>query len=438
MSRDNIGISEMVDSAKALMAEQGIEREQISPEVVVLATNSPRAIKHAEDQAWSDHLETLYPLYNAPKIDEDVKAAHDIANDQSHDIQHVADSLAKPTRRRIRIGGVIAGVAMSAVALIGTGAIKYDVAAHDPDVTQRVLHGDQIMENNSLVYDSSILSGDAGKDIPVVGPILEHVPGVPDFGGFEAKYTEVNVAETTHEEVAIEGGYATGNSQNPVAPDLRLTGVEYQQGRAAAADVLTKIDPAHFNAKTVSVEGLASDEFNGQLGQSDPKLVKLAKERAEVAKQAFIDEAASRDILVPSDVAVSGHEVVDQTKAAAILQIANDNHISLPALIDAYNTGKPIPENAKAAMDEYLGNNRGAQFKLVGNKEVTKQVKKFELAKKNPVNKEYEDILPGEAVVALPLLLGIMYGNIASVMGRHRRAVRRQARKQAQKAGLEL
>lgn len=434
---DTSKIEAMMDDARLMMMAQDVSFDTLKPEVVVVATNEPRDIKRAVEESWQQYLDTQYSFGKDVSIEEKANASY--AHDQSSDIENTIFELAKPARRRTRIGGVVAGVALSAFALIGIGATKYELAAKDPAVTKTVLKGDPILENNSLVYDPSILSGDTGKDIPVVGPVLEHVPGVPDFGGFEAKVPQIEVTETTNEEVTLEGGYATGNAQNPVAPDLQLTGVEYQQGRAAAADVLSKIDPAHFAFKAITIEGLASDELNGKLGEADPQLEKLAWDRAQVAKQAFIDEAASRDILIPNEMTVvSGHEVVDHVKASTILQIANENRMPIATLIDAYNTGKPLPEGAQAAMDDYLGKNRGAQFKILGNKEVTRQVKKPALTDKGPVDKEYEDTVPGEAIVALPLLVGVMYGNIVAFASRHRRSARREARKQVSKAGLEL
>ena len=325
--------------------------------------------------------------------------------------------------------------------MVGIGGSKQDFRTKlndgKPD-GRAVLVGDPLLENNVLVADASIMPGELGHDIPVIGNILAAVPGIPDFGSFETIHESTEEMVTRKEKVTFSSGYVATEALNPVAPDLTLTGEEYRQGRKAAKELFDSIqDPKKFEATSLIIEGRVSDEYKQKLGIGDPEQSQLGYDRAKVAAQAVRDEAAEREIELPVDILTTSSEaVLDGPVTQRINDIAGKQRISTEELLQKYNNGESLPDDIVKVLDEYLAANRGATINLEGTVEKTEVTNVIE---RRPVEtKNFYDDLPGEGVFAFGAAAPLVYGLAFSGSGKRARSTQRKARRLAKKAGLRL
>ena len=193
-------------------------------------------------------------------LEEDIPSDDDLAeavtNHQSYrdgqKIENRVWQLTRRSRRRVAAFAVVGAVLIGGGALWGVGETKADFGTTLEDEDYR-FKGDQIAEGNYLTWDDHLLSGDQGTDWPVIGPVIEAVPGIPDLGSRERVVTTTDSVTTIDENIVLEGSYSAAEVSNPAAPNLELTGAEYNLARATAAELLEDVDPETFTADQLSV-----------------------------------------------------------------------------------------------------------------------------------------------------------------------------------------
>lgn len=401
---------------------------------VVLATNSPGDIKQAQVDSAVSQMMQAYAVSRDPTLD----APDSVSFERGRMLAERQHELSRPARRRMLVATGLASLAVSALAVLHIGAAKYDLSrANDPGVMAFV-GGNQMFSNNTLEYDPSILPGDMGEGVPVIGVIRHLIPGVPDYGPVAMTHSTYKIETTTREHVTLEAGYGGANTQHPVAPDLVLTGPEYRLARQTASDMLRGIDPDTVTIDAVRVEGLASDELHGVIGEDNPEQIALARARANVGAQAFMDEARERSIAVAAEPVTDGHEVVlNPAQAEQLYGAARQQGLTVDELLSAYNRGDTFPGAVQTALDTHIGKNRGATFSVETTQQIPSSLQESTATNILQELHSVEDF-PGEPValfIGLPFLAG---GVAAAYVRRFGRSAHRRARRIVRKAGLEL
>lgn len=449
----------IASKARQLIAEQGLTPEVIDPAIVVLATNNP---KHTEDAAWEFRMSRLRTLNVNEARDRSEErgsqlsfssvyeselayldkeySADDLALSDS--VRQVAERLRAPSRRRGRVRMLIGGIAAGSAILLALG---HSLANNNDE---RIAAGEQrapgtpdrIIEAFALVPDPSIWPEDSGPDVPIIGSVIAHIPGVPDFEPelYKVTYHETKTVET--KETTIESQYTASEVQNPVAPDLKLTGPEYLQGRAAAKEFFSKL-PKGAILTELSVTSLVSDELNCEVGEPNLEQNGLIRDRAAVAAQALYDESLEAGVTLPAGVdsaeriTQSGHEVVltaEEVRELDHLLAGSDSCIAQAS----YNNGTLSEGPLKAFLSQKLGSNRGARFTGIANYSVESVQTTTELVKNDrPV---VLSGLQGELFFFSYAGLVIMYSVVLGTSRKRPRAVQKEAIKEARQAGLEI
>lgn len=428
-------VDELYAGAEAQMQAAGVSTDELDPAVAILALSDKATVSTALIHDFDQELaairgSTYFGASGEPMRLDHSKARH---------LKEKRYDLARSSRRRTRLVGLALGAIAGASTLITLGSDRaaFD-SASERSGWKTSLTGKPLLKDNTLIEDSSIMPGQVGHDTPVIGPIVRNIPGIPDFGGSKVTYTQETEEQVTEQQVTVQEGYTAERSQNPVSPDLSLTGVEYGQGRAAARrflDQLTKDQT--FKPAELIVTGKVSDEYNGQLGILDPRQAELAEARASVALQALQDEARERNVALPEKVTILPDEaVLSSLEIDEINGLAQGIGIGTPELIRMYNNGESLPQHVVDLLDQRLAVQRGAEFTALGTREVIEEVSTLKPVKQNS-KRSFGDI-PGEALFGLGALVPSAYGLAASTIGHRHKTVRRKARRIAKKAGLTL
>ncbi len=433
-------VASLYADATARIEAAGLSKRDLSPEVAILALNDAATVTSALDQDFRERMADWTKEMNAGRYGGtsdyvDSQPGHVMARN----LDNMRYDLSRSSRRRTVVAGLALGslVAGSFLYVVGRDKAHFDKTFYGSG--ERVtLVGDPILPDNNLVRDKSIMPGDTWHNAPIIGPIVRNIPGVPDFGGTVVERKVVEYIPGTEKLESVSEGYTADRSENPVAPDLSLTGVEYGQGREAAKRFIDVLESDKgFTEDSIVVEGEVSDEYNGLLGVVDPEQVELQRARGDIALQALRDEAAGRGYVLPGDIAVVPKEsVLTHPEVAEIVGLAENLQIPLAELLGMYNSGTGLPDDVVTKLDEKLAQHRGAKFTAVGVRRSTQEVTK--LIPTDGERKAVYDDIPGEGVFAFVMLAPAMYGLGFSALGQRGRAVRRKARRKAKKAGLPL
>jgi hypothetical protein len=442
--------------AREIVTEQGLEPGSIDVGVVALATNHPTVVLDAaldyrmaprqvadvraakeRSQDYPESFDKVYGdqahLLNAEFNEEDLKLARSIVN--------TADRLKIPARRRGRIRLFVASIAVGAAVLLVTshGLAK----GHDRAIATGEVKAPEgpkrINENFAMVYDDSIWPGDDVPDVPVLDFVLSHVPGVPDYEPSPLAVRDVTTKTVETKVTEVESSYKAGEVQNPVAPHLELTGVEYDQGRTAAREFFAQL-PKGASLKSLNIQGLVSDEFNCMVGEPNPEQQRLIDARTQVAAQALLDESFAAGIALPAGITApeqiphSGQEIVLTT---ADIQALNAllNGRDLCDELSVFNNGGVQTPELKQFLDQKIGANRGAKFTGSAESQVEKTL----------THQVYEKVdhnllfaFPGEPLGLSYAGVVLLYGGMIGFSRRRPRAVHKEAQKVARAAGLKI
>ncbi len=447
--------TQLLEAASGVMADQGISAMNLDPAVVVIAAVKPKTVftigrrdfgnrLDAGHQVFLAELDAQYPHrlendgYEAPSVPtpEELEAINKADKDHVA-IENMGWKLNKWARRRTLASAFAAGYIAGNGIMLATGAMSPGDADGVQLVPEDAEH--QVIEGNTSVWDSSIMPGDTGANIPVIGPILRNIPGYIDDGRERRTYVFQTPVTETVPKVTIEQKVDLSTALNPLAPDLELTGSEYTLDRAAASDLLTQVTGVEgtFTPDHVKVTGTVSDDFNGQVGQSNPEQLKLANARALVAAQALRDEAIQKGIALPTEIEAVGQETVLDGASGLLTeftQLVTNEKLTTEQALARYDGGLPLSQPLRDFMDKNIGANRGAVMEVTGTltKTVEKEVTRYE-------DEEYPDsMINGEVIGGLWTFIGFIYGGVFPMLRRRGRNQQRVARRQVKKAGLDL
>src|SRR5665213_973350 len=182
----DLSLAEMSQAATETMEHQGLGALDVDPIVVMLATNPVGAVKEAATQAILGRLavtldDNLAEVTGAQKsTSEDRENAAALAS-TGRAVHDKAYELSKPARKRTVLVAALAGFVLGAGLLVDTAKVHHDLEfAHSKQ--HPTLVGHALIPGTTLVADSSIMPRNTAKDVPVIGPILGAIPGIPDFG----------------------------------------------------------------------------------------------------------------------------------------------------------------------------------------------------------------------------------------------------------------
>jgi hypothetical protein len=421
----------MYDEADRLMQEQGVDPSTLDPAVAVLAIYDNKDVLRSARQVINNGYVREHVKGQKPTEQDEENIGH------AQRIEGVQSKLARPARRRLTVRGLAIAALTGTALLTLVGNTKYEIRDSMGSDVPAAEEPDTILRNNTLIYDSGILSGDTGKDIPVIGPVLGMIPGIPDYDDLRGEYETYTEDVVVREKVTESLGYEDEAVANPIAPDLELTGVEYEQARETANKLFDKLG-SDFSIGSVIVTGSVSDDFGGELGVLNSEQQKLADARALVAAQAFGDVAQERGVKLVEDPAIIGVEQI--VNPEVLLQISREASISgfdTSEVIRMYNNGEALPEHIKGLLHGAIGgSNRGATFSVSGTRARVEKVQKVEWVESTE-ERTFDDI-PGEGVFVFGALPGLIYGGVFW-MGRPMvQQTRRRARRIAKKAGLQI
>lgn len=448
----------LLEAARQVMDEQGVSAQQIDPAVVVIAAVKP---KQVYDIGWADFNRYLAADHTAflAKLDENHSLRRGLAKPDNDDkptdpmltilsnasddrrhIENTGNRLNNPSSWGILAKAAAVGwlAANGFMLWMGSAGGWLDKPGGDKLVPQDAEH--QILKGNMAVWDSSVLPGHKGDDIPVIGPVLRNIPGMIDIGEVRYTYTSTVPEVVTEENVTQEQKVNLGNSLNPLSPDLQPTGGEYAPDRVAAKELLGHLnDAGHFTPESITIVGEVSDDLNGKVGEADQAQLQLADARARIAEQALRDEAAAQGVTIPSDALIIPHEAVLDDANGLLPQIkllAEANKMSVAQLISKYNSGQELAQELQEFMDKNIGAKRGATISITGKLTTTKlvEVTKYKDGEAEGI---FGDI-NGEEVGGLVGLTVFMYGGVFNSLRRRGRHMQKVARKKAKKAGLDL
>jgi hypothetical protein len=202
-------------------------------------------------------------------------------------------------------------------------------------------------------HDGSVMPGD----------IRSGVPGVSDIAGATVTYrtTEDNmvVVETT------TTANRTDQAANPRASNWQLTGKELAQDKVTASALIGWVSAADCVIVRAAVRGEASDEASGagsNLGVADSRNAQLARERAAVGKQAFVESLSEAGLSADMPIDVQGREVIlDPAQIRTVDATAKRLGLSRSELITRYNAAT-LSEADQAVMEGLFP--RGVDYQL--------------------------------------------------------------------------
>lgn len=409
------------------LEEQGINPFELNPNAPILAAHSPEEIKNSLWAAFvGGGFNNQVGFLGRRKLNQLESAQRSI--EATHE-QYIKLAL-----RRGRYTIPLTGLVTGALFLFATGQQDYSMDAYysgkPPD---RI--GTPLLPHNTLTYDPSILPGTHGRHIPIIGALLKHVPGVPDMGAFKEYETkQVTKLVPTHH-VTFRAKNSHADARNPIARDLKLSGLEYAQDLHAASAVLHQARRQHTSIKTVKITGLASDEFAGRVGVPDRAQQKLAVARAAVAKTAFVDEAEHLHIALPKRLDVAGHEAVLTTQeVAAVKSAAREQSMDTTELLIAHERHERLPRRVNHLLNQLLDRERGSRYRVSGIARHTESIPKHETVTEKGALTGLDSV-PGEVLLFGMAIPGMMMGLLWRIM-RMERDARRFARRDAKRAGF--
>lgn len=428
---------QMNNEALELMERQDVSSAEIDPSIVMFATNPVGDVQSAAADAMVGEVRLPVDIYNGEATEEDAGERAEAA-ELGRGVLDTADRIARPARRRDVALASLLGFVLGAGALVGVAKIKDEIQSTPGDGLKSAINGDRVFSGTTLVNDSSIVPGDTAGRIPVVGPILKKIPGVPDFGSVYIRIPTTVKHTTEKKHVVLSDAYRSTNVVNPVSPDLQPTGKEYGLGRRAARKLFGKIMPGKFKVDRLTVTGEVSDEYGGVLGQPNPEQEQLAMDRARIATKAVKDEARAEGIKIPTNIGIEGREaVLTPRQIKRVDRAAAEMNISTSKLLSLYDAGEVQNGRAKKLLDRYLGDHRGGKISIEGTR---KKVEEYKITKRVTVNKDklFPDNIPGEIFIGAGLFVGLLYGSVLTWARSHNRYIAKRSKKMAQDKGLVL
>jgi hypothetical protein len=447
----------MMDAARMRMAEQEVDPTTIDPVVVALATQEDpgQVLSAAIAYTWvpreqAQARSAKAELADMPELYDKLYGATDDLRDAEinpDDFERAAktglviEKLKMPARRRGRARLAVASLAMGIGVTMGigrAGAVSNDAAIAAG--AERAPHiDDRILPGFNLIADPSILSGDTGAGLPVIGPVLSHVPGIPDHEPVPHKMRHQELKTIETKTTKLQASYQAGNVQNPVSYDLALTGVEYGQGRLAAREFLAQVSDGS-TLKTLRLDGKVSDEFQCHVGERNPQQQVLIDARTNIAAKAMFDEALAEGIPLPSGIA--SPEAIPQSGEEVVLSADDQAELhrklagrDLCAELTKFNAGTLADAELGTFFQRTIGVNRGATFTGTAEKNVeTTTVKAIPEAQSNMLFLEW----PGEILTLSYAGITLFMGGLIGAGRRRPRDVKRQAQKLAREAGLNV
>jgi|GEM_PF-2741758 len=396
-------------SPDALMTEarQNIERlgigGTVEPETWVVGYSDTRRIddiatsvllRNVENEFALDHP---HPSVRYEPVPED--AARIAAAQEAYSLKAQKGLLPKALA-----WGALTGIAVGAYATVSIGETKDQLR---DAFEQRPPHVEgEIFENNVLTADKFITFDVGDKKVTI--------PDVSTLSYGEIMAYEVN---------QTLGGIATSDTteqlaRNPLAADLKLTGLEGEIDHKVATELLEGIDGKDLKITSVQVHGIASDDLNGKIGEIDPEQAPLAKARAEVAVAALKTAAKEQEIALPKDITVtSGESLISKTDVAAIERALKVHGMTMREALDQYDGGGDLPKDVKELLDTHI--QRGATYDVGFERTITSTDYKLQ-----PKGTEEDSWKPWMTFA----LSGGMTGYLATMAGavtRLRRAPRR-------------
>lgn len=286
--------STVIDNGVSFMVEHDLDPNIIDPTTVALAIHKPGQVTRALAQT---HVDTLNRIQNGGQADvAPSEGSKKMLLRKTHELS-----------RRARVRRYLAG----AVIGMGLGGIFVGAVAQGDAGFREARTGEPTGLSDVLEYDSSILPGDLGEDVPFIHTLRQLVPGVPNRAPVEITREVDRERTVTRQEERIEGSYDTAQAINPASPDLSLTGEEYQLARDRAEELVANIEnPRQLTITSFGADGRVSDEFNGQVGEANPEQLQLAFDRGAIASLALADVLRENGFILPGEPIVTGHEIV--------------------------------------------------------------------------------------------------------------------------------
>lgn len=389
----------LLDAGEAYMRDKDLLGSDIDPATVALAIHTPKEVKAAEDTSTAGAIAAHVSRMHGFPV-----SSRGLGSD--NEAFRLLDSKRHELSRGSRVRKGLAVLAMSAVVAIpfvrGIGSVDASFQ------TNRT--GEPASFVDVTYHDESVLPGDLGATgVPFLERLRTIIPGIPDRNPVALTSVESERRVTQERQVRREGTYDTRNTINPAAPDLSLTGEEYQLAREEAEDLVDSLgNPRRFTPSDFGAVGRVSDEFRGKYGERNHEQDPLGFARAEVASQALEDELVEQGFKVTTEPTNTMREVVLTPEQITRLQ----------------NEGR---------LDEKLAQSRGARLWVAGDKKVVARVPHTEIVETERTN--LLDQFPMEGAAAFPLAVGALYGGlVAPNIAKGRRGANRVARRKLQQA----
>jgi|GEM_PF-6843819 hypothetical protein len=417
-------ISTLFAQAREMLAEQQIAPEVLDPATVVIATTPPKVLREAAIRGRIDPWARTILIGETPTPED----AHTYADAGAVEDRRMA--LVTRTRRWLQAAGCVISVALGSAFAYGVGDTQYGLRSEFGGTP--ILKGSPLFPHNTLVEDPSLHGNEGG--LPIIGPVLSRIPTYSPMAWSVTR--EVDKVTSTKRVVA-EAAYSATGLRDPLAPNLTPTGQEFTIGQRTARQILTRYTPKDFSINTVEITGLASNDYAGTLGGRQPAQEQLAEDRAELANEAFVQEAKELGFGLKHQPVLSAHEVVlSRSVIGKIRGLAQRSGQSLKAAVTAYDQGEKLSQPLTEELDTELGDNRGARFKIFG---TLKKLKAEKTTKIEHVQSTefFAEVGSGFAfgIVAIPSILASL---LLTAFPDFRRSAQRRAQKLVDEAGLNI
>ena len=220
--------------------------------------------------------------------------------------------------------GALVGVAAGTAIAVDIGHTKY-VLREGFGIVPPHVEG-QLFPNNTLTAEKFVSFEVGGKVYTMPNPLTL------TYG----EYVKHTVTTDTRD--IVTASTLPDFANNPFAADLKLTGEEERLDKEIAENLIHTIKLKDGTVSKVIVEGIASDDFRGELGVANPEQVKLAQARADVAAAVLKQEAKDQGVELPKEVTVQATEaVLDENQIGLINAEATANGMDVAELLSAYN-----------------------------------------------------------------------------------------------------